>query len=80
MIRIGQFSTPQNSSLFLASRIGLHLRNQKSEPLLALQKRFCSEATPGARTTFTESLILLFALGKVFFDPETDRVVYDENS
>jgi hypothetical protein len=80
MIRIGQFSTPHNSSLFLASRIGLHLRNQKSESLLALQKRFCSEATPGVRTTFTESLILLFALGKVSFDPETDRVVYDEDT
>ncbi len=80
MIRIGQFSTPQNSSLFLATRIGLHLRNQKSESLLALQKRYCSEATPGIRTTFTESLILLFALGKVSFDPQTDRVVYDEDS
>lgn len=80
MIRIGQFSTPQNSSLFLASRIGLHLRNQKSEPLLALQKRFCSDATPGIRTTFTESLLLLFALNKISFDLETDRVVFNETS
>jgi len=80
MIRIGQFSTPQNSSLFLASRIGLHLRNQKSESLLALQKRFCSEATPGVRVTFTESLLLLFALDKISFDSETDRVVFNENS
>jgi hypothetical protein len=79
MIRIGQFSTPQNSSLLLAGRIGLHLRNQKSDSLLTLQKRFCSDATPGIRTTFTESLILLFALGKVSFDPQTDQVVYDEN-
>lgn len=80
MIRIGQFSTPQNSSLILAGRIGLHLKNQKSEPLLALQKRFCANATPGIRTTFTESLILLFAIGKLSFDPETDRVTYHENS
>jgi hypothetical protein len=80
MIRIGQFSTPQNSSLLLASRIGLHLRNQKSEPLLALQKRFCSDAMPGIRTTFTESLLLLFALNKISFDLETDRVVFNENS
>lgn len=80
MIRIGQFSTPQNSSLFLASRIGLHLRNQKSEPLLMLQKRFCAGAIPGIRTTFTESLLLLFALGKLSFDSETDRVVFNENS
>jgi len=80
MIRIGQFSTPQNSSLFLASRIGLHLRNQKSEPLLALQKRFCSDATLGIRATFTESLLLLFALNKISFDLETDRVVFNENS
>lgn len=79
MIRIGQFSTPQNSSLYLASRIGLHLRNQKSESLLTLQKRFCASATPGIRTTFTESLLLLFALGKLNFDPETDRLVYHEN-
>jgi hypothetical protein len=80
MIRISQFSTPQNSSLFLASQIGLHLRNQKSESLLMLQKRFCICASPGIRTTFTESLMLLFALGKLSFDSETDRVVFNENS
>ena len=80
MILIGQFSTPQNSSLLLASRIGLHLRNQKSESLLTLQKRFCAEATPGVRVTFTESLLLLFALDKISFDPETDRVVFNENT
>lgn len=79
MIRIGQFSTPKNSSIFLACRIGLHLKNQKSESLLALQKRFCSDLTPGIRITFTESLVLLFALGKVSFDQDNDRVVFNED-
>lgn len=79
MIRIGQFSTPENSSLVLASKIGLHLRSQKSEPLLTLQKRFCTGVTPGVRTTFTESLILLFALGKLTFEADNDRVTYHEN-
>lgn len=79
MIKVGQFSTPQNSAIFLAGKIGLHLRNQKSESLMTLQKRFCANQTPGIRTTFTESLILLFALGKLSFDSKTDRVVYNEN-
>lgn len=80
MIRVGQFTTPENSSLLLAGRIGLHLRNQKSELLLTLQKRFCAAAQPGSRTVFTESLILLYALGRLTFDPETDRVIYHEDT
>jgi len=80
MIRIGQFSTPANTSLILAARIGLHLRNQKSESLLGLQKRFCASANPGSRIVFAESLLLLYALGRIGFDNETDRISYNENT
>ncbi|SFH61897.1 hypothetical protein SAMN05216299_1392 [Nitrosospira sp. Nsp14] len=80
MIKIGQFSTPENTSLVLGARIGLHLRNQKSESLLTLQKRFCGSATPGARVVFTESLLLLYALGKLTFDHATDTIFYNENT
>ena len=80
MIRIGQFSTPANTSLILAARMGLHLRNQKSESLLTFQKRFCTSASPGDRIVFTESLLLLYALGKLTFDNATDRIYYNENT
>lgn len=80
MIKIGQFSTPYNSSLILAARIGLHLRNQKSESLLSLQKRFCAAADPGRRVVFSEGLLILYALGKISFDKNTDKVVYCENT
>lgn len=79
MIEIGQFSTPDNSALIMAASIGLHLKNQKSEKVLALQKRFCAQANPGGRIVFVESLILLFSLGKIYFDSNLDRIVYRED-
>ena len=80
MIRFGQFSTPTNSSVLLAARIGLHLRNQKSETLLKLQKRFCASANPGIRVVFTESILLLYALKKITFDKNSDLIYYNENN
>jgi|GEM_PF-3430481 hypothetical protein len=80
MIKIGQFSTFGNASIFYAAKIGLHLKNQRSEKILSLQKRFCSEATPSSRVVFSESLLILFSLGKISFDAESDRVVYSENN
>lgn len=80
MIKIGQFSTLENTSLILAGRIGLHLKNQKSEALLSLQKRFCAAADPGMRIVFSESLLVLYALGKISFNTTTDKVNYCENT
>ena len=80
MIRIGQFATPQNAALVLAGRIGLHLKNQKSEKLLSLQKRCCSGMNIGERVIFTESLVLLYAVGRVTFDSKEDRFFYNENT
>lgn len=80
MIRIGQFSTPDNSAIVLSAKIALHLRNQKSESLLVLQKRFCSSSCSDRRIVFVESLILLYALSKISFDSATDRIVFNENT
>lgn len=79
MIKFGQFTNPDNSAVFFAAKLALHLRNQKSESLLVLQKRFCNPPRPGRRLIFSESLILLYALGKITFDIETDRIVFNEN-
>jgi hypothetical protein len=79
MIKIGQFSTPQNSGLVMAAKVGLHLKNQKTETLLNLQKRFCSSSNPEVRVVFTEGILVLFSLGRIEFDAETDRVLYRED-
>lgn len=80
MIKIGQFTTPENSSLLHAAKMALHLRNQKSEKLLSLQKRFCADANPGGRVVFVESLVLLYALDRISYDGDLDRIVYRENT
>lgn len=79
MIRLGQFSSPENNSLLTIGRIGLHLRNQKAESLLSLQKRFCPQSSPGERIIFVESLLALYALGKIRFDQDSDQIEYCEN-
>lgn len=80
MIKIGQFSTSANSSIVLAGRIALHLRNQKAEKLLPLQKRFCTSNNLGSRVVFIESLLLLYTLGKIEYDAESDKIIFDENT
>jgi hypothetical protein len=79
VIKIGQFTTPNNSTIIFAAKLALHLRNQKSEALLTLQKRYCNPPASGRRVVFTESLLLLFALGKISFDLESDRIIFNEN-
>ncbi|HFT8573122.1 hypothetical protein F9C43_27005 [Pseudomonas aeruginosa] len=79
MVRLGQFSTLQNTSLIHAARLALHLRNQRSEKLLSLQKRFCHGVNVESRVVFSESLLVLFALGKIDFYPEADLVIYRED-
>lgn len=64
----------------MAAKVGLHLKNQKTETLLNLQKRFCLSSSPQIRTVFTEGIIVLFSLGIIDFDAENDRVVYRENN
>jgi hypothetical protein len=80
MIKIGQFSTLENTSIFFAAKIGLHLKNQKSETLLSLQKRFCSSSDPGLCVVFSESLLILYTLGKISFDATADKIFYCENN
>lgn len=80
MIKIGQFSSPQNSGLVMAAKVGLHLKNQKIETLLKLQKRFCLLSSPEVRVVFTEGILILFSLGRIYFDAETDQVVYREDN
>lgn len=80
MIRIGQFSTIDNASLLFAAKLGLHLKHQGEEALPSLQKRFCSSSAPGVRVVFLESLLILYALGKISFDSGSDKVSYRENT
>jgi len=79
MIELGQFSTLQNTSFIHAAKLALHLRNQHSEKLLSLQKRFCNGVNVESRVVFAESLLILFALGRIDFDSDSDLVIYSEN-
>lgn len=79
MIKIGQFTTNENSSLLLASKIAIHLRNQKYEKITSLQKRYCSSNKGSNSTVLIESLIILFSLGKITYNPIDDSVSYNEN-
>lgn len=72
MIKIGQFTTTENSSLLLASRVAIHLKNQKSEKLTSLQKRYCNSNKINSSTVLTESLIILYSLGKITYNPIDD--------
>ena len=76
MIRITQFYDPEDNTLIVAGEIGLHLKSQQSEKLNNLMTTFIRRHMRGGNTLFVESLLLLYALGKIKYNQMSDEIEY----
>jgi len=76
MIRINQFYNPEENSLSIAGEIGLHLKSQQAEKLNTLMTTFIRRHMKGGNTLFVESLLLLYALGKIRYNSVSDEIEY----